>query len=94
MLKCSAVRGLELAAELPPIHLEAEIDADRADRRTVAQTEPDAAAQLAEVEVGDALEHVAAVGEHRGAELPPDRHAQLGVHHQHARCRRAESRSG
>ena len=44
MLKCSTLaRLLPIAA----IQLEAEVEADRPDRRTVAHAEPDAAAQLA-----------------------------------------------
>ena len=74
---------LEVAADLAAIQLEADVDADRPDRRTIAQPEPERAAQLAQVQVGGPVEDVAAVGKERRAELAPDRHAQLAVEDQH-----------
>ena len=69
-----------IAAELPPIHLETEVEPYRTDRRPIPQPEAHAAAQIAHVDVRDALEHIAAVHEDGAAKILPHRHPQLRVH--------------
>ena len=72
-------RIFEPVANDAAIELEAEVEPDRADRRTVADAEADAPSQLAKIELRRPLEDVAAIDEKRGAEISPDRHAQLCV---------------
>src|SRR4051812_23662407 len=74
---------LELAADFSTVHLEPDVDADRPHWRPVAQTEPQRASQLAEVEVGAAVEDVAAIRKESRSDLTPQRHAQLAVENQH-----------
>src|SRR5512133_3276988 len=54
---------LELATDLPPVHLEPYIDANRTERRLIAKAEAHRAAKLAEVELGHPLDGVASLGE-------------------------------
>src|SRR5262245_3527773 len=58
---------LEVAADDPAVHLEAEVEPDRAERGVVADAEAVGAAQFAEVEIADAVENVAAIDEERRA---------------------------
>ena len=59
--------------QLAAIELEAEIDANRADRRLVADAEAGGGAQLAEVEIARARKHVAGVEEPDSAEAADER---------------------
>src|SRR6185369_6394179 len=73
------VARLELETDPAPIEFEADVEADRPDRRAVAGPETDAAAELREIEVRRPREHVAAVDEERGAEITQHRGAKLRV---------------
>src|SRR5829696_2802793 len=60
---------------------EAEVDADRADRRLVAEAEAGRGPQRSQIEIADAAEDVAGIEEHDAAELAPEGRAQFGVQH-------------
>src|SRR5262249_1595095 len=67
-----------------PIDLRADVEAQRPDRRLVAQPGADRRPQLAEADVGGAREHVAGIDEADDAEAAGDGDAQLGVEQRQA----------
>ena len=73
------VPGLAAAAYHAAIELETYIESDRTDRRLDAQARADAAAQLGEIDVSRAFEHVPAVDEDDAADRPRERCAKLRV---------------
>ena len=66
------------------IELVAEVEADRADRRLIAQARADRVAQIAEVHAPRVGPHVAAVEKQHGAQFAAQLRAQLLAERQHA----------
>src|SRR5207342_595556 len=73
---------LELVADESPIELETHVETDGPDGRAIAEPEPDASAQLAQVQLLHPIEDVAAIHEQRSADVAPRRHAWRAVHQQ------------
>src|SRR5438128_2412224 len=67
-----------------PRELDAQVDADRADRRFVSNAESDRGAQLAEVDVVDVGKYVSHIEKSYAAEIAQQRRAKLGVQHDQA----------
>src|SRR2546426_8882548 len=61
--------------------LDAQIDADRADRRFVSNAESDSRAELSEVDVVDVGKHVSHVEKSHAAQVADERRAKLRVQH-------------
>src|SRR6186997_3107792 len=77
----NGVAGLQPRADRAPIELEADVDANRADRRRVAAADADAAAQPRQVEVRRPGEDIPSVYEHDRAEAAEQRRSQLRIEH-------------
>src|SRR5438105_3893044 len=73
------VPGLPAGAYRAAIELETDIESDGTNRRLDAQAGAHAAAQLGEIDVTRAFEHVAAVDEDDAADRPHERRAKLRV---------------
>src|SRR4051794_32595288 len=74
--------GFEAAGDKLAIELEADVESNRTDGRTIAQAEPGGRPSLVELDLRHPVEDVAAVQEHGGAEIAPHRHSQLAVEQQ------------